>query len=84
MERWREALLWTYIVANLGTRDDNGLLGPRARASFARTLGTGDADRLDVVRGARSTLRGMKETLVRAGLDKPQATEMIFSECNAR
>jgi hypothetical protein len=77
-------LLWTYIVANLGTRDDTGLLGRHARAEVANALGNTDANRMEVVRGARSTISQMRDTLVRAGLDTPKATQMLFSECTAR
>lgn len=80
MERWREALLWTYIVANLGTRDDTGLLGSRARVELATALGATDANRLEIVRGSRSTLTEMRNTFIRAGLDTPKATEMLFSK----
>jgi len=77
-------LLWTYIVANLGTKDENGLLGLNARAELVTAIGTTDANRLEVVRGPRSTISGMRDTLVQAGLDTPKATEMLFSECPAR
>ena len=77
-------MLWTYIVANLGTRDDPGLLGLNARAELARALGTTDANKLEVVRGERSTLSEMRDTFIRAGLDTPKATQMLFSECTAR
>jgi hypothetical protein len=77
-------LLWTYIVANLGTRDEPGLLGPRARAELANALGAMDTNRLEVVRGARSTISEMRDTLVQAGLDTPKATQMLFSEFTAR
>jgi 3-O-alpha-D-mannopyranosyl-alpha-D-mannopyranose xylosylphosphotransferase len=79
VERWREALLWTFVVANLGTRDTVGVLGPRARDRLGQLLGAGVADRLEVVRGKRSTLDKMRQTLAQAGLPVPKATEMLFS-----
>jgi hypothetical protein len=77
-------LLWTYIVANLGTQDANGSLGIKARAKLSEVLGPGEADRLDVVRGERWTLRQMRDTLVRAGSEGPKATEILYSECRQR
>jgi len=79
VERWREALLWTFIVANLGTRDAVGILGPQARMQLGKVIGAKDGDRVEVLRGRRSTLDGMNENLVRAGLPIPEATEMLFS-----
>jgi hypothetical protein len=57
------------------------MLGPRARAQLSKMLGTVAADRLEVVRGERSTLGNMRETLLQAGLETPKATEMLFSGC---
>jgi len=67
-------------VANLGTSDNNELLGPRARAKLAKTLGPEDAGRVGVIRGERSTLADMRETFTKVGLETPKATEMMFSE----
>ncbi|KZV94600.1 hypothetical protein EXIGLDRAFT_767013 [Exidia glandulosa HHB12029] len=53
VERWREALLWTWVVAKLGEDDDTW--GPRAINELASLGWTGSAD-VVVVSGKRGTL----------------------------
>jgi 3-O-alpha-D-mannopyranosyl-alpha-D-mannopyranose xylosylphosphotransferase len=81
VERWREALLWTWAVANLGGA--NGQWGDDSRAAIKNLfeLGEGDEDvvQIEVHRGERKTLQSMKETFGKAGWAAPKATDFKFS-----
>ncbi|RSH79984.1 Xanthine phosphoribosyltransferase 1 [Apiotrichum porosum] len=81
VERWREALLWTWAVANLGGA--NGQWGDDSRAAIKNLfeLGKGDEDvvQIEVHRGERKTLQSMKETFGKAGWAAPKATDFKFS-----
>jgi hypothetical protein len=71
--------LWTFIIAKLGTSDD--VLDLSARNRLDLLLAAKGESQIAVVRGPRSTLAKMEENLVRAGLEPPKATEMLFSKC---
>lgn len=71
--------MWTFIVAKLGTSDD--VLDLSARNRLDHLLAAKGESQIAVVRGPRSTLTKMEENLVRAGLEPPKATDMLFSKC---
>ncbi|KAL1407040.1 Xanthine phosphoribosyltransferase 1 [Vanrija albida] len=84
VERWREALLWTYLVANLGGAD--GRLGDSARDAFNDLFGLkpvvdDDVVQIEVYRGPRWTLERarMNSNFDRAGWEAPKATEFLWS-----
>lgn len=85
MERWREALLWTYIVAHVGTLE-LGIWGAEAREEIAALfeLGKDDYDvvKIEVHKGERWTLEPgrMEKAFQHAGWEAPMATEMLFCE----
>lgn len=54
VERHREALLWSWVVARIGGDDDEW--GPAQSAQAWKELGGADGDRVDVRRKPRSTL----------------------------
>jgi len=82
VERWREALLWTYVVANMGTRE--GHWGSVAREEIKDMFGLTDQDddviKIEVHRGERWTLETgrMQKAFGQAGWESPKATEFLF------
>lgn len=85
VERWREALLWTYIVANIGTINP-GLWATEARERIADLFGLGsgreDVDQVELHKGERWTLspHRFENVFKQAGWEPPKATEMLFCE----
>lgn len=79
VERWREALLWTFIVVRLGHQNGEGMLDQNAIHNLRRILGTDNDSTLQVLRGPRETLTSLSELWQSAGLTSPKATEMLFS-----
>ncbi|TXT04980.1 hypothetical protein VHUM_03800 [Vanrija humicola] len=84
VERWREALLWTYIVAKLGDSDDH--LGHNAREEFRDLFGLergvdDDVVQIEVHRGPRWTLERarMKSNFEKANWEAPKETEFLWS-----
>lgn len=73
VERWREALLWSFIVANVGG-DDDQWSEEQLRVTWAK-LG-GDAKRRDITvrRGPRETLARMNQEAV------GRRTSLVYSE----
>ncbi|WVW78190.1 hypothetical protein I302_100141 [Kwoniella bestiolae CBS 10118] len=89
VERWREALLWTYIVANLGTLGDSpDTWNHLARTELKDMFGLNDDDddviKIEVHRGERWTLEPgrMARTFEQAGWEPPKATDFLFSSTN--
>lgn len=82
IERWREALLWTYFVAHLGTLDGPDIMGQRARLQLQQDLALGPAasSTITVSRGQRMTMSDMQNVWAQTGLKAPLATEMLFCE----
>lgn len=81
VERWREALLWTFVVAKLGSLRPDGSLGDLARIELAKLLNLerdSRNSRIEVIRGKRETLSTIADVWEQAGLQVPQATEMLF------
>ena len=86
VERWREALLWTYCVSNLGMLDVPGRWSDDARSELLDMfgLGSGDEDvvKIEVHLGERWTLEEgrMHKVFAQAGWEAPKATEFLFCE----
>lgn len=80
IERWREALLWTYIVAKLGGQD--GMLGAQARDEFRKALHVtkgNEGDGLIIQKIKRSTLKDVEQIAQDAGWEEPFHAEYYFS-----
>ncbi|KLT42962.1 hypothetical protein CC85DRAFT_244958 [Cutaneotrichosporon oleaginosum] len=80
IERWREGLLWTYIVAKLGGQD--GLLREDARDQFRKTLRVpkgNEGDGLMYQKRKRSTLQDVEDMAYGAGWENALHTRMYFS-----
>lgn len=80
IERWREGLLWTYIVAKLGGQD--GMLGADARDAFRKALRVpkgNEGDGLIIEKIKRSTLQDMEDISYRAGWEEPFHAQYYFS-----
>lgn len=84
VERWREALLWTYVVANLG---HSGWWSTSARSAlddmFGLTPQDDDVVKIEVHRGERWTLEPgrMGKVFEQAGWEPPKASVFVFCEC---
>ncbi|WWC86667.1 uncharacterized protein L201_001544 [Kwoniella dendrophila CBS 6074] len=86
VERWREALLWTYVVANLGTLGEssdtwNHLARNELKDMFGLNENDDDVIKIEVHRGERWTLEPgrMARAFEQAGWDAPKATDFLFS-----
>ncbi|WWD21714.1 hypothetical protein CI109_106201 [Kwoniella shandongensis] len=85
VERWREALLWTYVVANLGALEPEEQWGDTARKElkdmFGLTENDEDVIKIEVHRGERWTLEQgrMDKGFEQAGWEPPKATEFLWS-----
>ena len=80
IERWREALLWTWAVAKLGGQD--GAWGEEAKDEIADLLGTSDTNLREVVvqKGPRESLRDMDTIAEEAGWESTEFTRYYYSE----
>lgn len=84
MERWREALLWTYVVANLGGTE--GVWGHSARRAikdfFDLRDDEVDVDGIEVQRGERWTTNRMRidKTFDQMGWHSPMRVKYLFCE----
>lgn len=86
VERWREALLWTWTVANMGTlggSQDHWDNDTRRAIKnlFGFTENDDDVVKIEVHRGERWTLEPgrMQRVFRQAGWEAPKATEFLFS-----
>ncbi|WVR04699.1 hypothetical protein IAU60_001710 [Kwoniella sp. DSM 27419] len=81
VERWREALLWTWAVGKLGGVD--GFWGPNAREELRQVLRLTEKENATgmafVSRGPRKTLDDLEEVQSQAGWDGPEASTYYFS-----
>jgi 3-O-alpha-D-mannopyranosyl-alpha-D-mannopyranose xylosylphosphotransferase len=94
IERWREAMLWTWAVARVGTRPawgENkggqiGIWGDEARDDIKELFGVTDEDddviEIEVTRGERWTMEKdrMAGNLEGAGWEAPKNTEFLWCE----
>jgi 3-O-alpha-D-mannopyranosyl-alpha-D-mannopyranose xylosylphosphotransferase len=78
IERWREALLWSWTVAKVGSAD--GVWGDGARRHLRDTLGVEgvEGEKVKIRRAARDTLDDVDRNFRRAGWEPPLATEFRF------
>lgn len=81
IERWREALLWSWAVAKVGSSD--GVWGNDARQEIRELLDIDGAEqgrRVKIRRAARDTLGQVVDNFQRAAWEPPMATEFRFCE----
>lgn len=84
IERWREALLWTWAVARLGGED--GMIGEREKDEIRSALGLTKGEEYDnkeilvkVTRDKRKTFEDVLLYADEAGWETPEATRYMFS-----
>jgi 3-O-alpha-D-mannopyranosyl-alpha-D-mannopyranose xylosylphosphotransferase len=78
MERWREALLWTWIVGKMGGID--GVWTEDAKDELKRVLGVfGDSDKVTVPRKKRATKDEVPKLVDQVGWKQPKQTWVAFS-----
>jgi 3-O-alpha-D-mannopyranosyl-alpha-D-mannopyranose xylosylphosphotransferase len=87
VERWREGMLWTWVVANLGAKTGNWDDSARERIKDMFGLGNDDQDvaQMEVHRGERWTLKKERigEMFDKAGWGAPQSTDYLFCKLNS-
>jgi 3-O-alpha-D-mannopyranosyl-alpha-D-mannopyranose xylosylphosphotransferase len=77
IERWREAMLWSFIVGRVGGAD--GVWGPDSRDAMRSVLGNVDSRGMVLIKGGkRSTLQAVANTMPLA--DQPKGTRYGFCE----
>lgn len=80
VERWREALLWSWAVAKLG--DEHGQWGKNAKDEVVRVLGLDVddlRDRVTVQSAPRGTLQEYEAVNHQVGWENPASTTYQFS-----
>ena len=84
VERWREALLWTWAVAKVGGA--KGVWDREAREEVQRLLSVedGQEDEVLVTKGLRVTLDDAADVMAQAGWDAPTSTQYVFCERKLR
>jgi 3-O-alpha-D-mannopyranosyl-alpha-D-mannopyranose xylosylphosphotransferase len=80
IERWREALLWTWVVGKLGGSD--GVWGNEAREELRELFGIGLEQGRNVIvrKGVRKTVQDADRYLFSNNLDEPLRTRIRFCE----
>lgn len=83
IERWREALLWTWAVARMGGVD--GVWGVQAREELWSVLGLSEERGVPevavIIQDERATVEDMDEVMARNDWQFPEASEYLFSMC---
>lgn len=84
VERWREALLWSWIVAKLGGEED--VWGENQKRELRKVLGMTpsqgeEIEKVEVTSGSRSTLSDLDALTEEAGWEGPKATDYHFCKC---
>lgn len=84
VERWREALLWSWAVARLG--GENGLWGANEKQELRGMLGINDDLSQDIIveRGVRTTLDTIETINGLMGWDDPKGTRYTWCEFSLR
>jgi 3-O-alpha-D-mannopyranosyl-alpha-D-mannopyranose xylosylphosphotransferase len=84
IERWREALLWTWAVAKVG--DLEGNWGPEARDELRKVLGLskgaekGQSTTASTLKDHRDTLKDFEYVSAQGSWEMPTATDLRHSE----
>lgn len=76
VERWREALLWSWVVAKMGD-DDDGWDDWKAWKALGGRLGKSS---IMVTRKGRDTVKKLNETMAENGITSN--TELVYCEFN--
>jgi len=78
IERWREALIWTWVVARVGGLD--GVWGDDAREALRELFGTGleEGKSAIVHKGPRRTVQDADRYLFVHNMDEPLNTRIRF------
>jgi 3-O-alpha-D-mannopyranosyl-alpha-D-mannopyranose xylosylphosphotransferase len=84
IERWREALLWTWVVAKTGSSD--GVWAEGARRQVAELLQLSDPSeqegvKVKIRRSGRETLNDVTSNFAKAKWEPPRASSFLFCEC---
>ncbi|BEJ13631.1 hypothetical protein CspHIS471_0308050 [Cutaneotrichosporon sp. HIS471] len=81
VERWREAFLWTYVVANLGAEGVWGTSAREAIKDFFDIRNGEDIEGIQVMRGERWTTNRMRvdKTFDQMGWRPPVRVKYLFS-----
>lgn len=84
IERWREALLWTWAVARLGGED--GMIGEREKNEIRDALGLRKGEEyndkeilIKVTRDKRETFKDVENYTDEAGWEHPLATRLMHT-----
>lgn len=77
MERWREGLLWSFVVARVGGVE--GVWGDAARQEMRELFGE-ERGKVTVYKKKRKTVEDMDNTAFNAGWDEPFQTNYIHCE----
>lgn len=82
IERWREALLWSWTVARHGGVDDYWGEA-EMNAAWAQLGGTAASRKLEVKAAHRDSLdhKRVEDNLRASGLGETDSTNYVFSEC---
>ncbi|KAJ9102336.1 hypothetical protein QFC21_002736 [Naganishia friedmannii] len=83
IERWREALLWSWAVARLGAREE-GIWGEKAKREIADVLGLDKHSvlsrrKVQIRCAGRDTLKDVPKRFARAKWEPPLTTTFRFS-----
>jgi 3-O-alpha-D-mannopyranosyl-alpha-D-mannopyranose xylosylphosphotransferase len=81
VERWREALLWSWAVAKVGGA--KGIWGKEAREEVRRVMGVKEGQvggNVKITRGERKTLEDIERVTKQAGWELPEKTTYLFCE----
>jgi 3-O-alpha-D-mannopyranosyl-alpha-D-mannopyranose xylosylphosphotransferase len=84
IERWREALLWSFVVARVGGVD--GVWSEASRTELRRVLGLSEGDNTTEVvveKSARETLKDVDRIVDQAGWERPKHTDNLWCKFSA-
>lgn len=82
VEKHREALLWSWVVAR-GDGDHDGVLSGAERAAMLQEVGFKPGEQVIQVQAAeRDSLSKLGDTLAKGGLDEMRETNVVFSSAD--
>ena len=85
IERWREALLWAWVVGRVGGA--SGLWGLEARKEIRSILGLDEGiegSEAVMIKGNRTTLDDSRKFTIETGWEAAKASEYLFCELFSR